>query len=139
LAPHSYDLTITGQYMGQSPWPSGYPNTINYEYVNLGDWADVANLLKDDLSKIGITINPVGIPNIDKLYELQQTDADGNCIAQTTANGGPCPIGQEFYTSDYISPDDWTQNNAISYGTANASMDAYNTRETPTLPRDART
>src|SRR3989454_498860 len=139
LAPYAYNLTIARQYMAQSPWPSGYPNTINYEYVNLGDWADVANLLKDDLSKIGITINPVGIPNIDKLYELQQTDADGNCIAQTTANGGPFPIGQEFYTSDYISPDDWTQNNAISYGSANACMAGYNNLEIDNLTLDAAT
>ncbi len=125
LAPYAYNLTLAQSYMAQSPWPTGYPNTINYEYVNLGDWADVANLLKDDLSKIGITINPVGIQNIDKLYELQTTDADGNCIAQTTANGGPFPIGQEFYTSDYISPDDWTQNNALTDGSANGCMAGY--------------
>jgi peptide/nickel transport system substrate-binding protein len=139
LAPYTYNLTIARQYMAQSPWPNGYPNTINYEYVNLGDWADVANLLKDDLSKIGITINPVGIANIDKLYELQRTDANGNCIAQTTANGGPFPIGQEFYTSDYISPDDWTQNNAISYGSANACMAGYNNLEIDNLTLDAAT
>jgi ABC-type transport system substrate-binding protein len=34
-------------------------------------------------------------------------------------------MGQEFYTSDYISPDDWTQNDAISYGSANACMSSY--------------
>src|SRR5439155_1581976 len=120
LQPYAYNLTLAKQYMSQSPWPNGYPNTINYEYVNLGDWADVARLLQDDLAQIGITLNTVSIPNIDKLYELQRLDGNGDCIAQTTANGGPFPIGQEFYTSDYISPDDWTQNNAISYGSANS-------------------
>jgi peptide/nickel transport system substrate-binding protein len=139
LAPYTYNLTLARQYMAQSPWPTGYPNTIKYEYVNLGDWADVANLLKDDLAQIGITIEPIGIANIDKLYELQVTDVNGNCVAQGTAAGGPFPIGQEFYTSDYISPDDWTQNNAISYGSANACMAAYNNPNIDTLVLDAAT
>jgi len=139
LQPYAYNLTLAKQYMSQSPWPNGYPNTINYEYVNLGDWADVARLLKDDLSQIGITLNTVSIPNIDKLYELQRLDGNGDCIAQTTANGGPFPIGQEFYTSDYISPDDWTQNNAISYGSANSCMAGYNDPNVDTLVLDAAT
>src|SRR5207302_2155391 len=49
------------------------------------------------------------------------------------------PIGQEFYTSDYISPDDWTQNNAISYGSANDCMAAYNDPAMDTLVLDAAT
>ena len=142
LAPYQYNLTLARQYMEHSPWKystGGYPTPINYEYVNLGDWADVARLLKDDLSKIGITLNLVSIPNIDKLYELQRFDNNGNCIAQTTANSGPFPMGQEFYTSDYISPDDWTQNNAISYGSANICMAGYNNLEVDNLTLDAAT
>ncbi|TLZ43157.1 MAG: ABC transporter substrate-binding protein [Methanobacteriota archaeon] len=139
LEPYKYNLTLAQQYMSQSPWPSGYPTPINYEFVNLGDWADVARLLKDDLSKIGINLNTVSIPNIDKLYELQRFDGNGDCIAQTSANGGPFPIGQEFYTSDYISPDDWTQNNAISYGSANVCMAGYNDPTMDTLVLDAAT
>jgi ABC-type transport system substrate-binding protein len=34
-------------------------------------------------------------------------------------------MGQEFYTSDYISPDDWTQNDAYSLGSANMCMSGY--------------
>ena len=34
-------------------------------------------------------------------------------------------MGQEFYTSDYISPDDWTQNDAVSSGSANRCMAGY--------------
>ena len=34
-------------------------------------------------------------------------------------------MGQEFYTSDYISPDDWTQNDAYSAGSANMCMAHY--------------
>jgi len=81
LAPYAYNLTVAKQYMAQSPWPNGYPNTINYEYVNLGDWADVANLLKDDLSRSDHDQSR-RIANIDKLYELQKTDANGDCIAR---------------------------------------------------------
>src|SRR5438876_8989341 len=116
------------QEMNQSRWklPGGYPNTINYMYIKLGDWEQVALLLQSDLAKIGIRINPVGINNIDDLYTEQGRDNAGNCISQTTFSGGPFPIGQEFYTSDYISPDDWTQNNAISYGSANDCMSAFN-------------
>ena len=94
-------------------------------YIKLGDWEEVALLLKSDLAKIGITLNVVGINNIDDLYIEQGRDDAGNCISQTAFSGGPFPIGQEFYTSDYISPDDWTQNNAISYGSANDCMAGY--------------
>ena len=127
LQPYSYDLNLAMQEMNQSRWklPGGYPNTINYMYIKLGDWEQVALLLQSDLAKIGIRINPVGINNIDDLYTEQGRDNAGNCISQTTFSGGPFPIGQEFYTSDYISPDDWTQNNAISYGSANDCMAGY--------------
>src|SRR5437870_7507889 len=89
------------QEMNQSRWklPGGYPNTINYMYIKLGDWEQVALLLQSDLAKIGIRINPVGINNIDDLYTEQGRDNAGNCISQTTFSGGPFPIGQEFYTS----------------------------------------
>jgi len=86
-------------------------------------------LLQDDLKQIGINIVPTKIDNIDKLYEITEANLDGNCIAQNATGGGPFPIGQEFYTSDYISPDDWTQNNALSYGSANDCMAAT------TIPR----
>src|SRR5437870_13100443 len=71
-------------------------------------------------------INATGSVSLDNLYEFAKRNLDGNCIAQNATGGGPFPIGQEFYTSDYISPDDWTQNNAISYGSANDCMAAYN-------------
>src|SRR5207249_2399815 len=79
-----------------------------------------------DLLKIGLHIDIVGINNIDELYTEQGRDpTTGECISQTSFKGGPFPMGQEFYTSDYISPDDWTQNNALSYGSANDCMSAY--------------
>ena len=140
LTPYSYDLARAMQAMNNSPWPlpGGYPQTLNYEYIKLGDWATVATLLQTDLAKIGIRINPVGIP-LANLYAIQLADSNGVCPSQAVPNqyGGPCPIGQEFYTSDYISPDDWTQNNAISYGSANSCMSAYNDPEVDALVVDA--
>jgi peptide/nickel transport system substrate-binding protein len=127
LAPYSYDLTLAKKFMSQSPWPNGYPGTINYEYIDTPVWADTATLLATDLKAIGITINPVPI-QLNTLYQLQIVDGTtGQCTAQETPNkfGGPFPMGQEFYTSDYISPDDWTQNVAISYGSANQCMSGY--------------
>jgi len=40
-------------------------------------------------------------------------------------------MGQEFYTSDYISPDDWTQNDFVSTGSANACMAGFNSVASP--------
>ena len=128
LAPYAYDLAQARAEMNLSAWslPVGYPTPINYMYIKLGDWEQVALLLEADLAKIGININPVGLNNIDDLYTEQARDeTTGECISQSMFNGGPFPIGQEFYTSDYISPDDWTQNNAISYGSANDCMAAF--------------
>jgi ABC-type transport system substrate-binding protein len=125
LRPHEYNLTLARQFMANSPWPTGYPGTLNYEYVNLGDWAGVASILRSNLLAIGITINPVPI-TLDQLYEEQKIDpATGRCTTELAVNGGPFPIGQEFYTSDYIAPDDWTQNIAISWGSANQCMAHY--------------
>ncbi len=128
LKPYEFNLTLARQEMNQSAWrlPTGYTTHIKYMYVKLGDWEQVALLLQADLLKIGLHIDPVGINNIDDLYTEQGRDpVTGVCISQTSFNGGPFPIGQEFYTSDYISPDDWTQNNAISYGSANDCMAGY--------------
>ncbi len=137
LAPYQYNLALAKEEMKLSKWPNGYPNPINYLYINAGDWVEVASLLKDDLAQIGITINPVGI-SLDTLYIEQQKDTKtGECIAQTATNGGPFPLGQEFYTSDYISPDDWTQNNIISSGSANVCMAGYNNATADGLVLDA--
>jgi len=138
LAPYPYDLALAKQEMNNSPYPlpQGYGPTLNYEYINLGDWKTVATLLQGYLSQIGIKINPVAIP-LDQLYVEQVLDASGTCTTMTNVNGGPFPIGQEFYTSDYIAPDDWTQNNAISYGSANMCMSQYNNLTMDSLVIDA--
>ncbi len=140
LANYTYNLALARQEMNNSPYPlpGGFPTHLKYEYINLGDWGTVATLLQNDLAQIGIHIDPVGIP-LATLYSLQLPDASGTCAAQAVPNqyGGPFPIGQEFYTSDYIAPDDWTQNNAISWGSANACMSAYNNATMDNLVLDA--
>jgi peptide/nickel transport system substrate-binding protein len=127
LAPYPYNLTLAKQEMQNSPWPSGFPGTLNYAYLNTGpDWANMAVLLQSDLKQIGININPVPI-TLNNLYAGQLPDTTtGKCTAQEAVNGGPFPIGQEFYTSDYISPDDWTQNDAVNTGSANLCESGYN-------------
>ncbi len=139
--PYQYNLTLARQFMNDTPWPGGYPTSpaappIKYAYVNLGDWAEVAVLLQSDLARIGIRIEPkpISLPN---LYEEQARDANGVCTTATPANGGPFSMGQEFYTSDYIAPDDWTQNNAYSEGSANDCMSQYTNATMDKLVFDA--
>jgi peptide/nickel transport system substrate-binding protein len=127
LSPYAYNLTLAKQEIADSPCANNACAgiTIPYAYITPGStWSETATLLEYDLSQIGITIKPVGI-SLDVLLEEQVTDTSGTCTSLTTANGGPYPMGQEFYTSDYIAPDDWTQNDAYSLGSANACMSSY--------------
>lgn len=126
LPPYPYNLTLAKAEIQNSPCANGAcaGTTFNYEYQTPGaDWADATSIIQNDLSQIGITIKPVGMHLSELLSE--QLYANGACTSATTLNGGPFYIGQEFYTSDYISPDDWTQNDAISYGSANQCMSGY--------------
>jgi len=127
LPPYSYNLTLAKQEIQDSPCANSKCAgiTIPYAYITPGStWSETATLLEYDLSEIGITIKPVGI-SLDVLLEEQVPNTNGVCTSLTTENGGPYPMGQEFYTSDYIAPDDWTQNDALSTGSANVCMSAY--------------
>ncbi|HYY48597.1 MAG TPA: ABC transporter substrate-binding protein [Thermoplasmata archaeon] len=124
LAPYAYNLTLARQFMSNSPWPTGYPTPIKYAYIDLGDWFDVSSIIKANLAQIGITLELIPI-TLDNLYQEQARDNAGVCTTETSANGGPFYMGQEFYTSDYISPNDWTQNNALSDGSANDCMSQF--------------
>ncbi|MGC2290273.1 MAG: ABC transporter substrate-binding protein [Thermoplasmata archaeon] len=132
----SYNLNLAMQEMNASPWPIGhpYPKTINFVYVGPSPDFDFASyLIQQDLAKIGITINPEPLP-LNTYYTLESYDGTTNsCVAQTSANGGPYPFGWEFYTSDWISPDDWTLNNVWQYGSANECMGGYNNSAMNTL------
>ncbi len=125
LSPYAYNLAEAQQNITNSPCAADacVGTTFKYEYLASGNWASVAEFLAADLAKIGITIQPTPI-SLPELY-VEQTYQNGTCVSSTSANNGPFYIGQEFYTSDYISPDDWTQNDAISYGSANMCMSGY--------------
>ncbi len=127
LTPYQYNLPLAQQEIENSPCANDAcaGMTIKYAYLDTGiDWAETAQFLKNDLAAIGITIAPVPI-SLPDLYE-EQALTNGVCTTQSGANGGPFYMGQEFYTSDYISPDDWTQNDAQSAGSANLCMSQYN-------------
>jgi len=126
LTPYQYNLTLAKQEIQSSPCANNAcaGTSIKYEYLDTGiDWAETAQFLKQDLGAIGISINPIPI-SLPDLYE-EQALTNGVCTTTTGANGGPFYMGQEFYTSDYISPDDWTQNDAQYYGSANLCMSEY--------------
>ena len=132
---YSYNLALAKQEIQASPCANAAckGTTMNYMYLDIGaDWAETADLLQIDLAAINITINPVPV-SLDELYEEQGVDSDGQCVSATTANGGPFYMGQEFYTSDYISPDDWTQNDAVNLGSANRCMAGFNNATVNTL------
>ncbi|HTW76854.1 MAG TPA: ABC transporter substrate-binding protein [Thermoplasmata archaeon] len=132
LSPYPYDLSLAYQEMANSPCAKGAcsGDTIKYMYLNSGsDWSDTASLLQNDLKAINITIQPIPV-NLDGLIAEQGYSA-GECASNTTLNGGPFYMGQEFYTSDYISPDDWTQNDFVSSGSANMCMAGFNNVASP--------
>ncbi len=128
LTPYQYNLTLAKQEIQQSPCANNACAglTLKYAYLDTGiDWFETAQFLAQDLKQIGINILPTPI-SLDDLYSEQALDSSGVCTTLTNANGGPFPLGQEFYTSDYISPDDWTQNDAVWDGSANMCMSSYN-------------
>jgi peptide/nickel transport system substrate-binding protein len=134
LAPYAYNLTLAKQEMADSPCANNAcaGTAIKYAYIDLGDWAQVTTLIQADLNQIGLTIDPVKI-ELTQLYSLQALNTNGVCTTSTSAYGGPFTMGQEFYTSDYISPDDWTQNDAVSTGSANLCESGYNNGTVNTL------
>jgi peptide/nickel transport system substrate-binding protein len=134
LSPYQYNLTLAKQEIANSPCANGAcsGDTIKYEYIDLGDWASVGTLLENDLSQIGISIEPSEI-ELTQLYSLQTLNNEGVCTTATAAYGGPYYMGQEFYTSDYISPDDWTQNDFVADGSANQCMAGFNSVALPSF------
>ncbi len=127
LTPYAYNLTLARAEIADSPCAhGGCSGPIKYAYLTDGiDWFETAQFLTADLKQIGLNIVPTPI-SLDELYSEQAPNSAGTCTSLTNANGGPFPMGQEFYTSDYVSPDDWTQNDAVWDGSANLCMSSYN-------------
>ncbi len=127
LSPYAFNLNLAKQEIADSPCANGACKgvSLKYAYLDIGsDWSETAQFLANDLAAIGLTITPVEI-SLPDLY-VEQGFTNGVCNTATSVNGGPFPLGQEFYTSDYISPDDWTQNDAVNTGSANQCMSGYN-------------
>ncbi len=128
LTPYQYNLTLAKEEIQDSPCANNACAglTLKYAYLDTGiDWFETAQFLASDLKAIGLNILPTPI-SLDDLYSEQALNSVGVCTSLTNANGGPFPLGQEFYTSDYVSPDDWTQNDAVNTGSANMCMSMYN-------------
>jgi peptide/nickel transport system substrate-binding protein len=130
LAPYQYNLTLAKQEIQDSPCANNAcaGESFNYEYLSTStDWEDAATVIQQNLAQIGITINPIGV-TLDQFYDEQTIDPTTNgCTSSSSVAGlGPFYIGQDFYSSDYISPDDWTQNDFLSYGSANICNSGFN-------------
>jgi ABC-type transport system substrate-binding protein len=136
LTPYQYNLTLAKQEITNSPCANGACAHLNFQYEYLStslDWEDAATIIAQDLSDIGITVTPVGI-TLAQFYVEQQIDPNtGACeSAEVYEGAGPFYIGQDFYSSDYISPDDWTQEDFLSFGSANICQSGFNSLASPT-------
>ena len=131
LMPYQYDPSLAQTEIADSPCADGKCAGLNFQYEYLSTstvWSDAASLIQNDLKSIGITITPVGV-TLSQFYTEQTLDpSTGLCTSDETLAGGLGPffIGQDFYSSDYISPDDWTQQDFLSYGSANICNSGFN-------------
>jgi len=130
LKPYAYNLTLAKQEIANSPCANGNCSHLNFQYEYLStslDWQDAATVIAANLLQIGITVTPIGI-SLAQFYTEQTLDPNtGQCIGSETYEGvGPFYIGQDFYSSDYISPDDWTQEDFLSFGSANICQSGFN-------------
>jgi peptide/nickel transport system substrate-binding protein len=131
LPNYTYDLPLAKQEMNNSPWPMStgglthqFPNGINFEYIQTGDWSTIAELLKTSLAAVDIPISLVPM-SIDQLVEEQSENSAGQCISTTASDGGPFYIGLDYYSADYVGPDDPTELNAWSEGGYNLCMSEF--------------
>jgi peptide/nickel transport system substrate-binding protein len=133
LPPYQYNVPLAEQEVNASPWPlsqGGYThmtgNTLNFEYIDVGtDLYQAALIIQSDLYKIGLSLNLKPV-NLGQLTALQGRDpSTGVCVSDESQYGGPFYIGESYYTADYVSPDDATQGNALSYGFYNVCQSEY--------------
>jgi peptide/nickel transport system substrate-binding protein len=135
LAPYPYNLTLAKQEIANSPCANNACSGLDFEFEYLStsiDWADVATIVQSNLAQIGITVTPVGI-TLAQFYTEQTLDPNtGKCTSAEVYEGsGPFFIGEDFYSSDYISPDDWTQEDFLSFGSANICQSGFNSYASP--------
>lgn len=97
IAPYHFDLTLAKQEMKAAGYPNGLPGSFPFIYINSADFVNAAQIIEGNLKQIGINITLDGVTQ--------------NTWSSTTSYpGGPSPysIGIDFYSADYIAPDDYT-------------------------------
>ena len=126
LSAYGYDLSLAQREIQNSPCANSACAglTFKYDYLNTPEWSDASTLVQADLAAIGLTISPVPL-SLAEIYAMQATDPVGICVSATPIYGGPFYIGQDVYVSDYLAPDDWTRNDALTNGSANHCMSEY--------------
>jgi peptide/nickel transport system substrate-binding protein len=99
LPPYQYNVTLAKQEMAAAGYPHGIPGSFNFLYISSPDFVAAAQIIKSDLAVIGVNITLFGVTS-DEWYSI---------TSYPRGNASAYPIGIDFYTADYVSPDDYTQ------------------------------
>jgi peptide/nickel transport system substrate-binding protein len=130
---YQYDAGLAQQEVNASPWPlskGGYSGmtgkTLNFMYIAVGtDLYNAALIIQQNLKVIGLNVVLKGL-SLQQEAAIEAVDpSTGVCVSDETTYGGPFYIGESFYTADYVSPDDATQGDALSYGFYNVCQSEY--------------
>jgi peptide/nickel transport system substrate-binding protein len=133
LPNYSQNIPLAMQEMNASPWPlskGGYSGVtgkaLNFEYIDVGtDLLNMALIIQSDLKVIGINVVLKGL-NLQQQAAIEAVDPNtGVCVSDESTFGGPFYFGETYYTADYVSPDDATQGDALSYGFYNVCQSEY--------------
>ncbi len=106
LQPYQFNVSLAKQEMASAGYPNGLPGTFKFLYINSPDFTAAVQIIQSDLQAIGINISLVGVDQ-------------NTWSSMTSYPGGSAPgysIGIDFYTADYIAPDDYTWEIAATYG-----------------------
>lgn len=107
LQPYQYNLQLAKQEMAAAGYANGLPGSFNFLYENSPDFVYTAQIIQQDLLQIGINITLGGGVTDSQYWGI---------VTYPGGNASQYPIGIDYYTADYISPDDYTQEIAATYG-----------------------
>ena len=97
ITPYSYNLALAKQEMSSAGYPNGLPGSFPFLYINSPDFASAVVIIKSDLQQIGINISLQGV-----------TQTQWYAITSYPGGSSSYSIGIDFYTADYVAPDDYT-------------------------------
>lgn len=98
LQPYQFNLNLAKQEMASAGYPNGLPGTFNFIYINSPDFTSAVTIIQSDLHQIGINIT------LDGVNQNQWSSA----TSYPGGNTSGYSIGIDFYTADYLAPDDYT-------------------------------